>query len=424
MNIMMMTNTYAPHVGGVARSVDAFTQAYRRLGHKVLVVAPEFEDMPEHEQDVVRVPALQHFNGSDFSVVLPVPGLLDEAIEAFAPELIHAHHPFLLGSTALRLSRRLDLPLVFTHHTMYEQYTHYVPGDSETLRRFVVNLSTSYANLCDHIFAPSESVADILRERNVETPITVIPTGVRLEEFDRGSGPGMRAVLDIPPDAFLVGHVGRLAPEKNLEFLARAVIAFMAAEPRAHFLLVGKGPSEKVVREAFVRAGLTSRLHMPGQLEGAMLASAYRAMDVFAFASQSETQGMVLAEAMAAGVPVVAVDAPGCREVVRDRRNGCLLPAENEVTFAGALMWMSRLSPDERAGILQEVRETAVAFSLERSVERAVGIYRELTLERRLKKDSEAELSGWSAALRMIRAEWDLLVGAATGSEHRERPRQ
>ena len=124
MNILMMTNTFTPHVGGVARSVEAFTAEYRRRGHRVLVVAPEFENMPEHETGVIRMPAIQHFNGSDFSVVLPTPGFLSSALEEFRPDIVHSHHPFLVGGTALRIARTHELPLVFTHHTMNEQNTH------------------------------------------------------------------------------------------------------------------------------------------------------------------------------------------------------------------------------------------------------------------------------------------------------------
>ena len=108
MRILMMTNTFTPHVGGVARSVEAFTASYRKLGHEVLVVAPEFDNMPSEETGVVRVPAIQNFNGSDFSVVLPAPGFLHDAVEAFQPDIVHSHHPFLIGSTALRLARQFS----------------------------------------------------------------------------------------------------------------------------------------------------------------------------------------------------------------------------------------------------------------------------------------------------------------------------
>lgn len=120
MNILIFTNTFTPHVGGVARSVEAFTSEYRRRGHRVLTVAPEFPDMSEDEVDVIRIEAIQNFNASDFSVALPLHSSLTEKVVAFKPDIVHAQHPFLLGMTALRLARYLEVPLVFTHHTLYE----------------------------------------------------------------------------------------------------------------------------------------------------------------------------------------------------------------------------------------------------------------------------------------------------------------
>ena len=227
----MFTNTYTPHVGGVARSVSAFAAAYRARGHAVLVVAPELDGQPADEPGVLRVPAVQHFNGTDFAVPLPVPGLLHAALVDFQPQVVHAHHPFLLGDTALRVAAYRDLPVVFTHHTQYEQYTHYVPGDSPAIRRFVTQLSTDFANLCDCVFAPSESVAAIIRQRGVIAPLQVVPTGVDTAAFAQGDGAALRESLEIPKTAFLVGHVGRLAKEKNLDFLAEALARFARDEP-------------------------------------------------------------------------------------------------------------------------------------------------------------------------------------------------
>src|SRR5512144_419241 len=123
MNILMVTNTFTPYVGGVANSVASFAAEYRRQGHRVLVVAPEFRDAPGGETDVIRVPAIQRFNGSDFSLRLPVPGFLFPALDRFRPDVVHSHHPYLLGDTALRIAAVRNAPLVFTHHSMYETFT-------------------------------------------------------------------------------------------------------------------------------------------------------------------------------------------------------------------------------------------------------------------------------------------------------------
>ena len=364
MNIVMFTNTFTPHVGGVARSVETFMNAYRQTGHRVLVVAPEFSDMPQYEADVMRIPAVQNFNGSDFSVVLPVAGLLTETISELQPDIVHSHHPYLLGMTALRVARFHKLPLVFTHHTRYEDYTHYVSGDSVTFRRFVIEMATQYANLCDQVFAPSESIAALLQDRGVPAPIAVVPTGIEEERFAHGNGQRFREAIGIPGDALVVGHLGRLAPEKNLEFLAEAVAAFLQTEPRAHFLVVGKGPSQDDILAIFTRAGLASRLHFGGILERSQLADAYHAMNIFAFASESETQGLVLAEAMMAGLPVVALDAPGVQEVVRDGYNGRMLTDKTLPAFVSALSWVAGLSIERMQTLKHCAYETAQEFSV------------------------------------------------------------
>ncbi|MBI5619173.1 MAG: glycosyltransferase [Gammaproteobacteria bacterium] len=411
MRIMMMTNTYLPHVGGVARSVAAFTDAYRAQGHDVLVVAPEFAGVDPDEQGVVRVSAVQNFNGSDFSMMLPDSGRLTEAVERFQPEIIHSHHPFLVGSAALRLARQYAIPLVFTHHTMYEEYTHYVPVDSPLLKRFVATLSTHYANNCHRVFAPRESVAATLVARGVTVPIEILPTGVRTEHFTQGHGRGFRAALGIPREAFVVGHVGRLAPEKNLEFLTRCIAGFLAREPRAVALVVGSGPCVADMRKRFQAHRVAGRAHLLGSFDHPLLVSAYRAMDVFAFASKTETQGMVLTEAMAASVPVVALDAPGAREVVADRRNGRLLAHENEEAFVQALAWCAKLDPPDRLKLRRQARATAVRYALPRCAARTLGIYAAVTREFEAPEKSAYAL--WDDAINRISAEWTVLKGIA-----------
>lgn len=410
MNILMMTNTYWPHVGGVARSVAAFARCYRERGHSVLVVAPEFPGAPDDEPDVVRIPAIQNFNGSDFSVVLPVPVHLERAVRDFEPDIVHSHHPFLVGSAALRVASWQGCPLVFTHHTKYEDYTHYVPGDSDVLKRFVIQLSTSYANLCDQVFAPSESIAELLAERGVSSSVAVVPTGVDTGRFAGGEGARAREALGIPAEVPVVGHVGRLAPEKNLDFLAEAVARCLARHPRARFLVVGSGPSETAITEQCRRAGVGERLHLAGQLSGQALIDAYKAMDVFAFASLTETQGMVLAEAMAAGLPVVALDAPGAREVVRDGVNGRLLSAADTEAFAHALADLIDLDGPSRARYREAVAATAQQYDMQACADRALAVYERLEASDQW---DEAEHDAWHRSLRRIRAEWNLLKGVA-----------
>jgi len=415
MNILTLTNTFTPHVGGVARSVEAFAAEYRRRGHRVLVVAPEFPGMPEREVDVVRINAIRNFNDTGFSVALPIHPPLGDRVDAFGPDIVHAHHPFLLGVTALRIARHRRLPLVFTHHTLYEQYTHYLPGDSPALKRFAIELATRYANLADQVFAPSESIRDLLRRRGVTAPVAVVPTGVRPEHFAAGDGPGFRRQAGIPEGACVVGHLGRLAPEKNLEFLAGAVAQFMRGNSDAHFLVIGSGPCESAIRELFDRAGLAERLHVAGVLQRQQLADALHAMDVFAFASTSETQGMVVTEAMAAGLPVVALDAPGAREVVNDTVNGRLLAQATPAAFAAALRWVAERTADQRHALRQAALATAEAFSMPRTADTALACYEALAAGPH--PDASSDAIRWEDVRNFLRTEWEILKSVARASD-------
>lgn len=405
MNILMMTNTYLPHVGGVAQSVHRFAQQYRRKKHETVVVAPEFSGAEESEPGVVRVPAVQNFNGSDFSVVVPVPFYLTRHLKTFSPDVVHSHHPFLLGSTALRVAALHEAPLVFTHHTMYEHYTHYVPLEARTLKKFVIQLCTGYANRCNQVIAPSSSVREVLVNRGVETPITVIPTGVDVESFSNGDGSRTRDQCGIGSEDFVIGHVGRLAPEKNLDFLAQGVARFLNSREDAVFIVAGTGPSQEAMLKVFQGAGVAARVHFAGKLAGQELVDFYHAMDVFAFASKSETQGMVLVEAMAAGVPVVALDASGVRDVLAHEKNGWMVSDETAESFAEGLGWIADRTADEQEALAESTRETGRAFSTTRCAEKALKVYRDAIEHRRSGHEDSPE---WLHLLHSIEQEWHI----------------
>ncbi|WP_375590641.1 glycosyltransferase [Hoeflea alexandrii] len=413
MKILMFTNTYTPHVGGVARSVSELAAGLRQAGDEVMVVAPEFENMPCEEAGVLRMPAVQHFAGSDFSVPLPLSPGLAKAAEAFGPDIIHSHHPFLLGDTALRAASYLNVPVVFTHHTRYELYGHYVAQESDLLKRLALNLSLGYCDLCDGVIAPSVSIADFLAEHGVAAPVSVVPTGVDARAFGSGVASRGRADLAIPQQAFVVGHVGRLAPEKNLGFLTDALLQFLRRTPQAHVLVVGDGPSRRSMAEAFERAAMKDRAHFAGVLRDNALADAYAAMDVFAFSSLSETQGLVLVEAMTAGCPVVALDAPGARDVVTDRVNGRRLDAGTSASgFAVALGDVAGTAGSRDFQTLkQAAQETAAAYTIERTVARTRNYYLEVLKRTQVRAVHEDSL--WARVRRALAKEMDIIGNLA-----------
>ncbi len=414
MNIMMMTNTYTPFVGGVERSIAAFTEQFRARGHRVIVVAPTFENTPGNEPDVVRVPAVQKFNGTDFSVQLPVPGMLYHALQGFVPDIVHSHHPYLIGDTALRVAAHFSAPIAFTFHTFYERYTHYVPGDSKALKRFVAALSAGYANLCDRTIAPSRAVADVLRKRDVTVPIAVCPTGIDVQSFEDGDGGRAREAYAIPHDARVIGTVSRLAPEKNIVFLTEAVSRVLQARDDTYFIVAGGGPSEAQIDRIARRHGLETRVRRVGTLEGRELADMYQASDVFAFASQTETQGLVIAEAMAAGLPVVALEGPGVSEMVERGVNGALAERNDVDAFAQALRSIIDLPAEKRAAIGAAGHAAARELDLTICAERVERLYQETVSRGRAERGSGD--GAWDLARRRIATEMHLLGNIASAT--------
>ncbi len=387
MNICHFTNTFLPHVGGVARAVQTLLEDQLGAGHGVLVVAPEFAEgkAPSRvERSVVRIAALTHFNDSDFSVRLPLAAAWEDRLVDFPADLVHTHHPFLLGDTALREASKRGVPVVFTHHTLYEHYTHYLPMQSDAAGEFAADVATRFANRCSAVVAPSRSVRDLIVSRGVTVPVHVIPTGIDTALLASGDGQAAREALGLPLDAPVIGHLGRLAPEKNLRYLASAIGQALRARPEARGIVVGDGPERAEMARIFASIGVAGRVVFAGKLTGRRHRDACAAMDVFAFASLSETQGLVLAEAMAAGAPVVALDAPGAREMVRDGKNGRLLPADApEEVFARVLCNALRRVAT-RLRWAEAARRTAATVDRVRTNRRLLALYESLLREQAL----------------------------------------
>jgi glycosyltransferase involved in cell wall biosynthesis/pimeloyl-ACP methyl ester carboxylesterase len=371
-----------------------------------LIATPDFEGMPKEEPGIIRIPAFKRVNKTIFSLNFPVSGLLTRYMREFSPDILHSHSPFFIGDFAVRLSRQHATPLVLTYHTMFEQYPHDWPVQNEGMKRFLIKYTSGYTNLLDQVIVPSESVRDILLKRGVRTPMEVVPTGIDLERFSKGDRKAFRKQNDIPQEALVIGYAGRLAPEKNLGFLTNCLVEVLKKDPRIHILVVGQGPSEKMIKDIFSQAGFEKRLHLTGALHYQHLVDAYFAMDLFAFASLSETQGMVLVEAMAASVPVVALDAPGAREVVVDHINGRLLNEMDQQSFIDALLWVLHRPSEELQIIKNAARKTAQKYPIDSTAKHMLEIYEKIRLKKSIslgKRNSSQYLFLWR-----IKTEWDL----------------
>lgn len=407
MNIVMFTNAYAPIVGGVERSVELFSDDLRQRGHQILIVTTAVPEDETGDKHIIRLPSIKEVAGTEFSVRLPVPVGLSDRLDAFRPDIVHSHHPFMLGDTALRVARLRGLPLVFTHHTLYERYTYLFSRDSKTLQRIAKNIPTEYANLCDRVIAPTPSIRDIIAERGVRTPIDIVPTGVRIKLYESGRGDRFRKKHGIPTNAFVLGYLGRVVEAKNMDFLADAGVLFLRRRPDARYLVVGDGESAEPFKRHFKDAGLADRLIMTGALTGPSIADAYAAMDMFAFASVTDTQGMVLVEALSAGVPVAALDATGARDVIEHNACGVLLPRETTAPAFAEALFNAAENREQLRQWSERARERARDFDHRKCTEKLQAVY-----ERAIKKKDGAagvEPTLFEELQTRFAAEWELL---------------
>ena len=328
MHIAYFTNTYLPVVSGVVRSVQSFREALSALGHNVFIFAQE-DDYEDTEPFIFRYPSLRLPLVVDIPTALPVSPFVDQLLPKLKLDVIHTHHPFLLGQTAAGKARDLNLPLVFTFHTQYQEYTHYVPIPQEQVQEFirnrVMNWLREYMRKCQHIVIPSESMRSILvNHYGLVDRFTVIPTGLDIAPYKRAHGDTLRAKWGWGEDKIIIS-VGRLAEEKNWTTLMQAFALAQKKRRNLRLVLVGDGPQASALRQFAGELGITERVLFTGRVPFEKVPKYLKAADLFAFASITETQGLVTLEALAAGLPVVAVAASVTQDIVEDGAQGFLV---------------------------------------------------------------------------------------------------
>lgn len=378
--VAMFTNNYLPFMGGVPLSIDRLYRELIRLGITVKIFAPAYPQPWADPDDVsvFRCPSLFHVRLADF----PVANIFSRKIEAsFKPlecDLVHVHHPYWLGKKGMRLAKRRGIPVILTYHTRLERYTHYFPFPGMALKNLVVHfLIKRFANHCDAIITPTSSTEEYLRNLGVSALIETIPTGISIKDYTQWSERQVQALRDqyVDPGERLLISVSRMAKEKNLDFL---IAGLVKAKERSHVpfkcLLVGDGSEKKRLEEKAAALGMHDQIVFTGNLTPREVVLCYLAADLFVFASTSETQGMVLLEAMAGGCPVVAVRASGIYDVIKDGYNGFKV-AESTDNWADAVI--NLLSDSKKLSVLSENSKLfAENYSMEKITEKVLRLYR------------------------------------------------
>ncbi len=340
MRIAMLTNNYKPFIGGVPISVDRLANALRERGNEVYVFAPTYENQ-EEEEYVIR---FSTFAGTIAGAVLPNPfdPRIEQKMKALKIDVIHVHHPALMGNVALHLRKKLGIPVVFTYHTMYEEYLHYLKMNRITKTRMVQSTLNhyleSFSNQCDMLVAPTPLIAKYLKNKNISTDVRVIPTGLLEDSFMKEDAK-VQEIREkyLGERDYLLISVQRLAEEKNIDFQLKGLATLKKQLGKTgktfYTLFIGDGPERKHLTEYAEKLGLNDCVEFIGNVANQEIKNYQNAGDLFLFSSKSETQGIVLLEAMAAGNPVIAVSANGVDDVVINGYNG-YRTAENVETWA------------------------------------------------------------------------------------------
>ncbi|MGI5912455.1 MAG: glycosyltransferase family 4 protein [Syntrophomonadaceae bacterium] len=326
MNIGIFTDSYKPYISGVVTSICTFRDELEKMGHNLFIFAPSYPGYNVRDKNVYRYYSVPSPTNPDYTLAIPIFPGMSSLVKNLDLDIIHVHSPFTMGRRGLHFARRYDLPIVFTYHTLYDKYVHYVPVAQDLARDVAIKYSTYFCNQCDHIIVPSHEVDAILTNYDIKTPRTVIPTGVSVGKFQGGDKNWFHQNYNIPRKNRILLFVGRLTKEKNLDFLLDAFNLVHNQLPDTTLILTAQGPLEGELKNHAQNLGLSleNEVVFTGALDFETLINVYCAADLFVFSSVTETQGLVLIEAMAAGLPVVAVKAFGVQDMVDDGVNGYL----------------------------------------------------------------------------------------------------
>ena len=395
LRVAIFGESYLPYLSGVTVSTETLARSLRGGGHEVLLLAPRPPDgagpgtagASGPEPSYAWLPSYQAPPPAPpgYRMPWPIPSVALRRARAFAPDVVHAQSPFVSGLMARRTARRVDAPLVFTHHTRFGDYRHYLGPLAAAGAGALDAYLRAYWAGCAAVIAPGSELASEIRERLAgrrRPTVRVIPTGVEVAAIQAMSARDVRAENGWPPDAVVVASLGRLAAEKDVGVLVEAFALAAADDERLRLLLVGGGPSRDAVAERVARTDLAGRVALTGPLPHSDALAMIRGADLFAFASRTETQGLVLAESLACGLPVVALAGPGVADSVRGEVDGIIVPRSGDPAGLsddlGAAIAGLAADAERRATMAAAAADGAGRFDVSRRLAEVVALYQEV----------------------------------------------
>jgi len=331
MNIAIFTNNYLPNPYGVPGSIESFRKEFEKLGHTVYVFAPAWKGYQDENPNVFRYPAVNIGYRIKFPLAIPYSRKVSRVLDKLDINIVHAQHPNLLGMAALRWANKKNVPLIFTWHTLYDKYTNFVPLLPQKLSaNWIIKKAVKFANKAYLVVVPTGSIVDIVKDWGVKNKIVSIPTGVEEDVFQNYDRQSIRGKFGLREDEILLLLVSRITEEKNIEFIFGLLPDLLSRNGLLKVMVVGEGYLVPKLKKFSEEKGIASRVIFSGRAGKDDLKNYYAAGDIFIHASKSETQGMILSEAMYMGLPVVAVEATGAKDLVVNRQSGFLVREDNQ----------------------------------------------------------------------------------------------
>jgi len=377
MHILMISDVYFPRINGVSTSIKTFRNELIHLGHQITLIAPQYLNNNCQEDWIIRIPAWTvPLDPEDRIMRYKFISTLTSVLSGRKFDLLHIQTPFMAHYAGVALSKALQIPRVVTYHTHFEEYFHhYLPWLPRSILRHGSRfINRQQCNDVDAVIVPSQAMLEILQNYGIKRPVEIIATGIDQQLYTPGNGNAFRKKHNIDPARPVLVHIGRVAHEKNIDFLLHMLDVLRHGIPDVLLIIAGEGPAENHLRQLVTRLDLNQHVLFVGYLERSTeLLDCYRAGNVFVFGSRTETQGLVLLEAMAQAIPVVSIAELGTRDILRANK-GALVSREDKHEFAGKVR--SLIQDNEfHARVSAEAYAYSTSWSARAFAEKAVNFY-------------------------------------------------
>lgn len=394
----MFTESYLPDPNGIATTVAATAKILQEKGHTVYIVAPKHPRFKD-EKNVIRLYSLKIYEKLDMRTALHLPERNLIKILRLKLDIVHGHGGGSVSLIGWEVAQIKNIPFVGTYHTIAHEYSHYILRGKVVTPQIIKTVTKIFGNMCEHLIAPTERAKSELRKVGVKSPITVLASGINRSEFTDVSKGYLHSKLHLKPGTKILLYVGRLGREKSVDFLVKSFKHIAQSNPDTVLVMVGDGPETKKLKELARELKISNKVYLTGFIKGEYIPQVYADADIFVFASKTETQGMVIIEAMASRIPVVAVKDPAFSEMIENGKNG-FLTQRSEKDFSDHVEKLLS-SPTLYKKMSTHAKESTLKYSLEEKTQDLEGLYVSL-IESHKKREASPIRKTFRGARRLI----------------------